>query len=40
MKRHDNKEDYEDYIKLLEENGIEDARIKLENMYILDFLMI
>lgn len=39
MKRHDNKEDYEDYIKLLEENGIEDARIKLENMYILDFLI-
>ena len=39
MKRHDNEEDYEDYIKVLEENGIEDARIKLENMYILDFLI-
>jgi len=39
MKRHNNKEDYEDYIKVLEENGIEDARIKLENMYILDFLI-
>lgn len=39
MKRHDNKKDYEDYIKVLEENGIDDARIKLENMYILDFLI-
>lgn len=39
MKRHDNKEDYEDYIKVLEENGIKDARRKLENMYILDFLI-
>lgn len=39
MKRHNNKEDYEDYIKILEENGIENARIKLENMYILDFLI-
>jgi len=39
MKRHNNEEDYEDYIKILEENGIVDARIKLENMYILDFLI-
>lgn len=39
MKRHNNKEDYEDYIKILEKNGIENARIKLENMYILDFLI-
>jgi len=39
MKRHDNEEDYEDYIKVLEEHGIKDARIKLENMYILDFLI-
>ncbi len=39
MKRHDNKEDYEEYIKKLEKNGIKDARIKLENMYILDFLI-
>ncbi|MBQ8472031.1 MAG: hypothetical protein IJ501_00855 [Bacilli bacterium] len=39
MKRHDSNEDYEDYIKILEENGIKDARIKLENMYILDFLI-
>lgn len=31
--------DYENYIKILEDNGIEDARIKLENMYILDFLI-
>ena len=39
MKRHNNIEDYEDYIKILEKNGITDARIKLENMYILDFLI-
>ncbi len=31
--------DYENYIKILEEKGIKDARIKLENMYILDFLI-
>ncbi len=30
---------YEVYIKLLEDNGIKDARIKVENMYILDFLI-
>lgn len=40
MKRHNNEEDFEDYIKVLEENGIKDARIKIENMYILDFLII
>lgn len=39
MKRHDNIEDYEDYVKLLERKGIKDAREKLENMYILDFLI-
>ncbi len=39
MKKHDDKQDYEDYIKVLENNGIKDARIKLENMYILDFLI-
>ena len=39
MKRHDSEEDYEDYIKKLEENNIKDARIKIENMYILDFLI-
>ncbi len=39
MKKHNNKEDYEDYIKLLENKGIKDAREKLENMYILDFLI-
>lgn len=39
MKKHNNEEDYEDYINILEENGIESARIKLENMYILDFLI-
>lgn len=36
MKRYGNEEDY---IKVLEKNGIESARIKLENMYILDFLI-
>ncbi len=39
MKKHDDKQDYEDYIKVLENNDIKDARIKLENMYILDFLI-
>lgn len=39
MQRHDSVEDYEEYIKKLEEMGIENARIKLENMYILDFLI-
>lgn len=40
MERHDSTKDYEDYIKLLESHGIKDARIKMENMYILDFLML
>ena len=39
MKRHDNIEDYEEYIRVLEEHGIKDARTKLENMYILDYLI-
>ena len=39
MERHDNIDDYDDYIKILEENGIENAREKMENMYILDFLI-
>ncbi len=39
MKRHDSMEDYEEYIKKLEDNGIENAREKVENMYILDFLI-
>lgn len=39
MDRNNNLSDYENYIKVLEENGIFDARVKLENMYILDFLI-
>ena len=39
MKRHDNTDDYEEYIKKIEENGIPNAREKMENMYILDFLI-
>lgn len=39
MKRNDNILDYEEYIKKLEDEGIKDARIKMENMYILDFLI-
>ena len=39
VKRHNNIEDYEEYIKVLENNGIKAARIKMENMYILDFLI-
>ncbi len=39
MKRYDTEEDFEEYIKKLEENGIENAREKVENMYILDFII-
>lgn len=39
MTRHDNQEDYDEYIEILEKNGIVNTRIKLENMYILDFLI-
>ncbi len=39
MERHDSILDYDDYIKKLESNGIEDAREQMENMYILDFLI-
>ncbi len=39
MKRNDNIEDYEEYIKILEKSGIKDARTKIENMYILDFII-
>ena len=39
MKRYDNIRDYEEYIKILEEHGIMDARVKLENMYILDYII-
>lgn len=37
--RYDTNEDYETFVALLEKRGITDARIKLENMYILDFLI-
>ena len=39
MKRHDSIEDYEEYIKKSESYGIKDVRTKIENMYILDFLI-
>ncbi len=39
MKRYNNVEDYEEYIKKLEENNIKNAREKVENMYILDYLI-
>ena len=39
MIMHRHKDDYEDYIIILESNGIKDARAKIENMYILDFLI-
>ena len=32
--------DYEKYVAKLEEKGIKDARIKIENMFVLDFLML
>lgn len=31
---------YEEYIHILEENGIDNVREKLENMFILDYLML
>lgn len=39
MKKYQNLKDYQEYIKRLEENGVENASEKLENMYILDFLI-
>ena len=39
MLKHDSIDDYEEYLKKLAENGIKNAREKLENMYILDFLI-
>lgn len=39
MKRYNSIEDYDDYINILEKNGIKDARTQIENMYILDFLI-
>ena len=39
MKRYDSREDYETYIKKLEDEGINEARTKIENMYILDYLI-
>ena len=37
--RYNSIEDYEEYIKILENHNIKDARIKTEDMYILDFLI-
>lgn len=37
--KHKTSRDYNEYIKILEQNGIKNAREKIENMYILDFLM-
>lgn len=39
IKRNNNMNDYEEYIKILEEHGIKNAREKIENMYILDFII-
>ena len=39
LNRYDNIRDYEEYIKELENNGIKNVREKLENMFILDFLI-
>ncbi len=38
-KRQDTKEDYESYICILETNSIKNAREKMENMYILDYII-
>lgn len=39
MIKHNNNLDYEEYIKLLEEEGIKNAREKVENMFILDYII-
>ena len=39
MQRYDSREDYKAHIKKLEEEGVDNARIKMENMYILDYLI-
>ena len=39
IKRHDSIEDYEEYIKKLESHNIKNAREKIENMFILDFII-
>ena len=39
LKRYNDINDYENYINILKENGISDARYQLENMFILDFIM-
>ena len=39
MQKHNSIEDYEEYIQKLEEHGIKNVREKIENMYILDFLI-
>ena len=39
MIRHNDHNDYEDYIKKLEDNGINNPREKIENMFILDYLI-
>ncbi|MBR2828156.1 MAG: HipA domain-containing protein [Bacilli bacterium] len=39
MERYDSIKDYEEYIKVLESHNISNVREKIENMYILDFLI-
>lgn len=38
--KNQNIEDYNEYIKILEEHNIENVREKLENMYILDYIIL
>ena len=37
--KYKNNTDYEEYIKILEDNGLKDSRIQIENMYILDYII-
>lgn len=39
MTKHNNIGDYEDYINILESHGISNARVEMENMFILDYLI-
>lgn len=40
LKKYHDKNDYEEYVNLLDKNGVKNAREKVENMYVLDFLIL
>lgn len=40
LKKYHDKNDYEEYVNLLDKNGVKNAREKVENMYVVDFLIL